>query len=809
MKRLVVVLLVVALAVAVLCLGATESLINRSGKTASGVVLTFSESVRITSHDESIFPTQEPSGRAMAFTFSEGSLANGARFRVSWSPNSAEIVSTQWVSTSVGLTRDQSSAPMGLTATTDTPTVGGNILSPAYFAHAAYVIQGVSDRGKVFALPLRGVPELAFLPTAPGIDLASVTWSCVVSHPEGIGSEIAGDTLYIWGNNAAWAGYGQVTLTATAGAASGSVTIPVTLFRADKTLVNAEGKKDYFVPWSPQLDINRILSVEEHMRKYSKDEGFLDRSIQWSRWKRMPQLNDVTVYGAWCNELVSKGNWHWSSQRILVDVQLREFAQLGVGTVRVINNYYIGTLEGNAVGPVYDQWNAGPTKRPDELEYLVNEAHRLGLRILLSNSVAVNSASTGGVFFEIWQANPSYSEALWGSYATLTRQSMELWCHLGADIASLGYSMEYVGPGTLANRSLTDTKLALLAGQSRASYPGPMAYLSGIISQFKPGESLLDAHFWDAVDIMGVGIFPGHPLTTKLAYGKADLVSGWAGMIAETLQPFQSRRNKPLIATEDTAYSIAGMAPWGAYAYSHIQGDTVTVDVGEMRLYYQAQIEAFSTFEGYFGPGWEWYAVTPNAFSGGPDDPGSSPRDKVNDILQLQFTGHATDPILQADGNTDDWEPAWRIIQDGAESSLGPGEDILTVWGHETEDSYFVRIDFSGHPTAGFTVQIASAASPGRVKYELKCWTYGGIEFWGARIVEPTWRGTLYKVGGVGESGVADVVVKGATAEIRLYKDFVADVSRPIQVRAIAHKEAFSGQTDLTEWASLPAGQEQ
>ena len=134
------------------------------------------------------------------------------------------------------------SKSMGFATTTDTPTVTGDILNPAYFAHAAYVTQGVSDRAKVFSLPLRGVPELDFLPTASGIEPASVIWSVEISHPEGIGAEIAGGTLFIWGNNAAWAGYGAVTLTAASGNASGSVTIPATVFRSDKTLVNSEGK---------------------------------------------------------------------------------------------------------------------------------------------------------------------------------------------------------------------------------------------------------------------------------------------------------------------------------------------------------------------------------------------------------------------------------------------------------------------------------------------------------------------------------------------------------------------------------------
>lgn len=107
MKRLVVIFLVGVLAVAVLCLGATETLVNRSGKTATGIVVTFSEAVRINSYDKAVFPSQEPSGRAKRFVFNGGSLANGGRFRVSWSPSTTDIESYEWL-------HDASSGPVAI-----------------------------------------------------------------------------------------------------------------------------------------------------------------------------------------------------------------------------------------------------------------------------------------------------------------------------------------------------------------------------------------------------------------------------------------------------------------------------------------------------------------------------------------------------------------------------------------------------------------------------------------------------------------------------------------------------------------------
>jgi hypothetical protein len=97
MKRLAVVLLAVVLGIALLCLGATQKLVNQTGAPASGVTLTFSEAVRITSYDKSIFPNQSPAlGESESFTFSGGSVPAGGTFQVSWSPN-AKLRSTKWI----------------------------------------------------------------------------------------------------------------------------------------------------------------------------------------------------------------------------------------------------------------------------------------------------------------------------------------------------------------------------------------------------------------------------------------------------------------------------------------------------------------------------------------------------------------------------------------------------------------------------------------------------------------------------------------------------------------------------------------
>jgi hypothetical protein len=97
MRRSIVIVLLGILGIALLCLGASETLTNHTGKTASGVTIRFSQSVRISNYDESVFPDQDPSGRSDEFTFSGGKLANGGRFSVTWTPSSARITDTEWI----------------------------------------------------------------------------------------------------------------------------------------------------------------------------------------------------------------------------------------------------------------------------------------------------------------------------------------------------------------------------------------------------------------------------------------------------------------------------------------------------------------------------------------------------------------------------------------------------------------------------------------------------------------------------------------------------------------------------------------
>jgi hypothetical protein len=96
-KRSVVAILVVV-CFGFACSAATKTFTNTTGQTATEIVVTFSEAVRVASYASDVFPSQSPaSGESESFTFSGGTLPAGGTFQVTWSPSSARARSIKWI----------------------------------------------------------------------------------------------------------------------------------------------------------------------------------------------------------------------------------------------------------------------------------------------------------------------------------------------------------------------------------------------------------------------------------------------------------------------------------------------------------------------------------------------------------------------------------------------------------------------------------------------------------------------------------------------------------------------------------------
>jgi len=95
-ERVLGLMLVGLLVVSAAGLAASQTFINKTGKTVTGIRIEFSRSVTITRHD-SAFLDQSPSGRSDEFTFSGGDLRNLGRFSITWMPSSAKVTGYEWI----------------------------------------------------------------------------------------------------------------------------------------------------------------------------------------------------------------------------------------------------------------------------------------------------------------------------------------------------------------------------------------------------------------------------------------------------------------------------------------------------------------------------------------------------------------------------------------------------------------------------------------------------------------------------------------------------------------------------------------
>ena len=754
-RRGVVVVAVLVVGMAATCL-AGAMYRNDSGTVARAIRIEFFAPAEITSMWPS-FPQRDLQGPATVVVLSDGEVPAGGWFSFTWRPDSARVVKIEWLASPPTSARPN----LGFSDPKGKPEVHGELLNPAFFAHPAYVMQGVSERDTVFALPLRGVPELAFYPVLVDLPAAQLTWTFVVSHPEGIGAAIEDGALYIWGSNPEWQGYGEVELHVTApDGRSGYVAIPVTVFCADRTLVNPEGKKEYFVPWSSVKDVSRILSVTAFADAHGRDTDRLDRSVRWSAWVPMPMLRDFEFSPNWWNERVTHSWWPQAAQLRLVDIVLSEVVTLGGNAVRIPDVHYLMGLHSSEIRPVFDRFNTGASKTRYEMEYIVNEAHRLGLMVIPFVFIGVDEEAAGG-FYEIYQAAPADKEAFWANYRQLVLAECERWARLGVAYFTIGQNIDLVGPDTPANRSITDEQLISLIHAIRSSYRTPILYMGGSPWIRWGGVLSTDREYWDHVDILGLGVSDSQsPLTSSRDPSHAELVSGWQRRIDTLLKPFQMKYGKPLLPYDNGCQSLAGAERWGAHFFIRPESSAAELSPHTQARYFSSFFEAFRDFEGFFGPGVAWYVLESHFTQGTIHDPGMAIRAKpVEEVIALYYGGEVPGNGITLDGGFSDWPSGLaRVIADPLDNP--DGDDIVEFRSIEMGDYIFFGVTYSSPPRGGLELAVHISGSDQHLTIY-------------AAIRPDNQRWEAFVTSGAETVGLADVVVLGNQLEMRVHRRLV------------------------------------
>jgi|GEM_PF-6526510 len=700
-----------------LCLSAAvfagQVITNDTGEDATGLRVTFSSPVLITSFGD-ILTTVDQAALSYEFVFSGGTVKPWESQWFNYAPATASVVSTEWLTGPVvqELTGEE---------TSEHPIFTGDLTNPEYLAHPAYVMQGASGHDEIFAMPLDGIDELGFYPLRYAALVQDATWSIVeVSHPEGISASIEGRTLYIWGNSPDWAGYGEVTLEVKSGGESASLIIPVTVFESDRALTSPDGKADYFVPWGWELDRNRILSVEAHAAMYGKTTEFLDRSVNWSMYMRMEPLNDVTKSLWWSNELVTNGWWTQEAQRNLVDMILLELHEANAGMVHIVNPYFLARATSTEFYPVYDRWATGPTMRPEEIEYFVNECHRLGMKTLVAPNICVDPDKNQGRWFEVSDLRPPSVGQLLDSYEGFILPRMQDWKDLGVDFLCVGRSLDMFGEDTVQNREVIDQKLIDLIDSVKTFFPGPVAAMGGTRHHWFGNTPYPDRVFHGHGDFVSLGVMNYFDPVVDIAEPTVEeMIEGWKTRIEEYYQPFQQRYRKPFIPFDNGSWSVDNGDQYGSYALlvgyaseeetrNPKQFTKEDANPTPQAIYYESFLSAFSKMEGYYGPAFyriEFQSVRQAA--GGLDDWTMTPRGKPAwEVMASYFGGFVASQVV-VDAKLDDWPDGATVVGDAEGDQARASEaDIAEARFFQDPRYLYVAVSYNSGFTGKLEVKV-------------------------------------------------------------------------------------------------------
>lgn len=291
------------------------------------------------------------------------------------------------------------------------------------------------------------------------------------------------------------------------------------------------------------------------------------------------------------------------------DSSLAAIRATGANWISLVVTQYQDTISTVTISAT----SATPTDA--DLIHVINQAHKLGLKVMLKPHVDLASDPSH------WrgQIGTDYSEEQWlawfASYQTFINHYAQVSQANGADQFCVGTELS----GT-QNRE-AQWRAVITAVRSR--YSGPIVYAANW-----GDETVLT--WWDAVDFIGVDAY--YPIVNKSNPTVAELKAGWSPFTAQ-LSDLATKWHKSILFTEIGYRSQDGAAqhPWDY----QVGG---ALDLQEQADAYQATIE--SVFEQPWFAGMYWWSWGTNPLEGGPCDDGYSPHDKpAEDILRAWYGG--------------------------------------------------------------------------------------------------------------------------------------------------------------------------
>lgn len=277
------------------------------------------------------------------------------------------------------------------------------------------------------------------------------------------------------------------------------------------------------------------------------------------------------------------GDYRFSSS----DKSLKNVANTGAQWISLLVTGYQDTI-----GSTEIRWDPPRTPSDDDLVHAIDDAHSVGLRVMLKPHVdlardsshwrgEIGSSFRGEADWKAWFA--SYSKALVHYAELASARGVEQLC-VGTELS---------GP------SAREQEWRELVRQVRQRFKGTLTYASNF-----GGEETRIA-WWDAVDYIGVNGY--YPLSDRPSPSVEDLKRAWVekGYVG-VLDRLAAKWNKPIIFTEIGYQSIEYSARTPNEWREQLR---MPINQQEQANAYRAAIETFgskSWLAGYYW--WNWWS---------------------------------------------------------------------------------------------------------------------------------------------------------------------------------------------------------
>jgi glycosyl hydrolase family 113 len=275
-------------------------------------------------------------------------------------------------------------------------------------------------------------------------------------------------------------------------------------------------------------------------------------------------------------------------------------------------------------------FRAGDDPTPESLAQVIQQAHDLGLKVMLQPVVVSGDGTWSGLLqpADLLGWFRGYREML-GEYARLAQSTgVDLFC-VGTEFWNLTVP-DYSG---LWRETVADV---------RGQYSGPLTYSANWGDKNRPEYGVID--WWDALDYIGISAY--FPLSWN-DFNIDPLVAGWRSYTDpygpdaqgftfhwfDQIHEVQQRWGKPVLFTK---------IGFGSYANSpgrwDVQPDS-NLELSVQTNAYEATMRVWGGVE--WMPGIFWAPWSSDPAAGGPGDNGESPQNKpAEEVLTRWYHGN-------------------------------------------------------------------------------------------------------------------------------------------------------------------------